>query len=147
MKSWIKSTLQIFTAIAVLTCAPATTAQVTQDVGVEWTANTEPDLGGYQIYWSKTNHLWTHTMAVPKMARPNVTIRLLDEGKWWFMVVATNLAGKVSNASNSASNDDVDGEQARTFPAAPTLSVIARTVTQTSTITTVSNIIVVPYRP
>jgi len=82
-------------ALANLALAPATpkdpkidTSQLTNDTTLTWTANTEPDLKGYEIVWREsTDPFWTHavpvgnvTSATLKLSKDNVQfgVRAVD---------------------------------------------------------------------
>ncbi len=91
-------------ALGALSLAPAapqevkvTTKELTNNTTLQWRANTEPDLAGYQIVWRETTApLWQHAQAVPKGTE--FTMPKLSKDNYLFGVAAVDQDGNVSPA-------------------------------------------------
>ena len=106
-------------------------------VTLGWTANTESDLGGYKVYATQNTNLWTHVKSVGLVT--NTTLLLPAQGTWYFTLTATNTGGLESLPSDTASYTTP------VPPAKPTLlRIISATATRVSTITTATNLILLP---
>lgn len=106
-------------------------------VTLEWNANTESDLGGYKLYATQNTNLWTYVKSVGLVTE--TTLLLPDQGTWYFTLTATNTGGLESLPSNIAIYSTP------VSPAKPTLlRIISATATRVSTITTATNLILLP---
>lgn len=106
-------------------------------VTLSWNANTETDLAGYRLYFSKDPSAWTHVKPVELVTQ--VTVELPSPGTWFFVVTAKNTAGLESLPSNMVEYTTP------TSPLRPGLfRIVSAVATQVSTITTSTNIIIVP---
>ena len=106
-------------------------------VTLEWNANTESDLGGYKVYATQNTNLWTYVKSVGLVTE--TTLLLPDQGTWYFILTATNTGGLESLPSNIAIYSTP------VSPAKPTLlRIISATATRVSTITTATNLILLP---
>ena len=106
-------------------------------VTLEWNANTESDLGGYKLYATQNTNLWTYVKSVGLVTE--TTLLLPDQGTWYFTLTATNTGGLESEQSNIAVYTTP------VSPAKPTLlRIISATATRVSTITTATNLILLP---
>jgi hypothetical protein len=75
-------------------------------VTLYWDANTEPDLAGYKVYWSRTSRIYNNSPVptVAPSASPTFTTPPLANGTWYFAVTAYNTAGLESVFSNEVSS-------------------------------------------
>ena len=106
-------------------------------VTLEWNANTESDLGGYKLYATQNTNLWTYVKSVGLVTE--TTLLLPDQGTWYFTLTAINTGGLESLPSNIAVYTTP------VSPAKPTLlRIISATATRVSTITTATNLILLP---
>ena len=106
-------------------------------VTLGWNANTESDLGGYKLYATQNTNLWTHVKSVGLVTE--TTLLLPDQGTWYFTLTAINTGGLESEQSNIAVYTTP------VSPAKPTLlRIISATATRVSTITTATNLILLP---
>lgn len=129
----------LFVAAAVLLPA-STQAQTnvtsTDTVTLGWNPNTEPDLGGYRVYFSQSTSVWTHAKNVGKVDTTQVQIP--SPGRWFFTLTATNLAGLESLPSNIVEYTMTNG------PAKPsTFRLLSASVVRISSITVASNLVYV----
>ncbi|MBA2502843.1 MAG: M20/M25/M40 family metallo-hydrolase [Pyrinomonadaceae bacterium] len=92
-------------ALASLALAPArpkgvsiVTGQLTNDTEIRWTANTEPDLAGYEIVWRETSApLWTNSRAVGNVT--SFTMRGMSKDNYFFGVRSVDRQGNRSPVS------------------------------------------------
>lgn len=115
--------------------------QVQHTVSLQWQANAEPEATGYRLYLTQNTNAWTHWSSVPASGQATVSkvLPLPSSGRWFFMVTATNLAGLESDPSN------VVTYTALGKPGVPAeLAIAGSTLTQVSTVTTVTNLIFIP---
>ena len=106
-------------------------------VTLAWNANTETDLAGYRLFFSKDPAAWTHVKPLGLVT--TATIELPEPGTWFFVLTAKNTAGLESLPSNMVEY---------TTPTAPLkpglFRIVSAVATQISTVTTSTNIIIVP---
>jgi|GEM_PF-6378011 len=106
-------------------------------VTLGWNANTETDLAGYRLYFSKDPGAWTHVKPLDLVT--TATVELPEPGTWFFVITAKNSAGLESLPSNMVEY---------TTPTAPSqpglFRIVSAVATQVSTVTTSTNIIIVP---
>ena len=99
--------------------APTALTAVAGDgtVTLNWAANTEDDLAGYQVYRSATSGA-TGTLLTtsPQAARTFIDDTAANGTKYFYVVKAVDLVGNVSESSNEASATPAD----TTAPAVPT---------------------------
>ena len=89
-------------ALASLALAPATpknvglvTKRLTNDTDLQWDANTEPDLAGYEIVWRETTSPeWTHSLAIGSVT--TYTVKGMSKDNYFFGVRAVDKAGNGS---------------------------------------------------
>jgi hypothetical protein len=92
-------------ALATLARAPARPKQVgintrrlTNDTDLEWAANTEPDVAGYEVVWRDTTApVWTHARFVGRVTR--YTMPGMSKDNYFFGVRAVDRAGHRSPVS------------------------------------------------
>lgn len=92
-------------ALATLALAPARprdvrilTQRLTNDTDLQWAANTEPDLAGYEIVWRETTEpTWTHARFVGNVTR--YTVDGMSKDNFFFGVRAVDREGNRSPAS------------------------------------------------
>ena len=92
-------------ALATLARAPARpkavvilTRRLTNDTDLQWAANAEPDLAGYEIVWRETSSpVWTHSRAVGRAT--SYTMKGMSKDNYFFGVRAVDREGHRSPAS------------------------------------------------
>ncbi|MDT5158681.1 MAG: hypothetical protein QOH51_3038 [Acidobacteriota bacterium] len=92
-------------ALAALALAPARpadlrllTKRLTNDTDLQWTANKEPDLAGYEIVWRETTEaVWTHSKRVGSVT--SYTVEGLSKDNFFFGVRAFDREGNRSPVS------------------------------------------------
>ncbi len=91
--------------LATLALAPARPADVhiltrrlTNDTDLQWAANREPDLAGYEIVWrDTTSPTWTNSVRVGNVT--NHTVKGMSKDNFFFGVRAVDRAGNRSPVS------------------------------------------------
>ena len=74
-----------------------------EQVSLAWDANTEPDLGGYKLYYGTATQAYSQVINVGKNTQ--VTVDNLSQGvTYFFAVTAYNLQGTESDYSNEINN-------------------------------------------
>jgi hypothetical protein len=74
-----------------------------EQVSLAWDANTEPDLGGYKLYYGTASKAYSQVIDVGKNSQ--VTVSNLNQGvTYFFAVTAYNLQGEESDYSNEINN-------------------------------------------
>lgn len=69
--------------------------ELTDDTTLQWSANTEPDLAGYEIVWRDTTEpLWTHSRFVGDVT--SYTVENITKDNFHFGVRAVDRAGNRS---------------------------------------------------
>ena len=130
-------TKYLITLLATIGFTAAAQSPNIDTVTLGWTANTESDLGGYKLYATQNTNLWTHVKSVGLVT--NTTLLLPAQGTWYFILTATNTGGLESLSSDTVSYTTP------VSPAKPTLlRIISATATRVSTITTATNLILLP---
>jgi len=92
-------------ALATLALAPARpkevgllTRRLTNDTDLQWTANTDEDLAGYEIVWRETvSPVWTHARMVGKVT--SYTVTGMSKDNYFFGVRAVDRQGNRSPVS------------------------------------------------
>jgi hypothetical protein len=92
-------------ALASLALAPAApkgvgilTRRLTNDTDLQWDANTEPDLAGYEIVWRETTSpVWTNSLNVGNVK--SFTMKGMSKDNYFFGVRALDREGNRSPAS------------------------------------------------
>jgi hypothetical protein len=92
-------------ALAMLALAPGMpkearilTRRLTNDTELQWAANTEPDLAGYEIVWrDTTSPVWTHSRSVGRVT--TYTMQGLSKDNYFFGVRAVDREGHRSPVS------------------------------------------------
>ncbi|HEV2802794.1 MAG TPA: M28 family metallopeptidase [Pyrinomonadaceae bacterium] len=92
-------------ALATLARAPARpkgvgllTRRLTNDTDLEWKANTEDDLAGYEVVWRETSSpVWTNSRAVSNVT--NYTVEGMSKDNYFFGVRAVDRQGNRSPVS------------------------------------------------
>lgn len=128
----------IYSIIIWITCLGTIAADATFNaVTLAWQPNAETDLAGYRLYFSKSTNEWTHVKAVDLVTQ--ATVELPSAGIWFFILTAKNQAGLESLPSNVATYTTPTG------PGKPgNLRIASAVATQVSTVTTSTNLILVP---
>jgi hypothetical protein len=106
-------------------------------VTLGWSANAEPDLAGYRLYFSQSTNEWTHVKPVGLVTE--ATVELPTPGEWFFILTAKNQADLESLPSNLVRYVTPTGPSRN-----GTMRILAATATQVSTVTTSTNLILVP---
>jgi hypothetical protein len=74
------------------------TRRLTNDTDLQWTANTEDDLAGYEVVWRETSSpVWTHARAVGNVT--SYTVKGMSKDNYFFGVRAVDRQGNRSPAS------------------------------------------------
>jgi acetylornithine deacetylase/succinyl-diaminopimelate desuccinylase-like protein len=89
-------------ALAALALAPARptdvrilTRRLTNDTDLQWAANSEPDLAGYEIVWRETTSpVWTNSLAVGRVT--SHTVKGMSKDNYFFGVRAVDREGNRS---------------------------------------------------
>jgi hypothetical protein len=92
-------------ALAALALAPAPprnvgiiTKRLTNDTDLQWAANTEPDLAGYEIVWRETvSAIWTNSRMIGNVT--NYTMQGMSKDNYFFGVRAVDKEGNRSPVS------------------------------------------------
>jgi len=92
-------------ALATLALAPARpkevgllTRRLTNDTDLQWTANTDEDLAGYEIVWRETvSPVWTHARMVGNVT--SYTVKGMSKDNYFFGVRAVDRQGNRSPVS------------------------------------------------
>jgi hypothetical protein len=92
-------------ALAALARAPArpksvaiSTRRLSNDTDLQWAANAEPDLAGYEIVWrDTTSPVWTHSLPVGRVT--SHTMKGMSKDNYFFGVRAVDREGHRSPAS------------------------------------------------
>jgi hypothetical protein len=92
-------------ALATLALAPARpkevgllTRRLTSDTDLQWTANTDEDLAGYEIVWRETvSPVWTHARMVGNVT--SYTVKGMSKDNYFFGVRAVDRQGNRSPVS------------------------------------------------
>lgn len=92
-------------ALAALALAPARPADVriltrrlTNDTDLQWAANAEPDLAGYEVVWRETTEAeWTHSLPVGRAT--SHTVKGMSKDNYFFGVRAVDRQGNRSPVS------------------------------------------------
>lgn len=132
----MKKLLTIIITLAATLCSMAADTNF-NSVTLAWNANTETDLAGYRLYFSKSASEWTHVKPIALVTQ--TTVELPEPGTWYFVLTAKNQAGLESLPSEMVTYTTP------TSPLRPGLfRIVSAVATQVSTITTSTNIIIVP---
>jgi hypothetical protein len=71
---------------------------LTNDTDLQWTANTEPDLAGYEIVWRETTSpVWTNSLNVGNVT--SFTMKGMSKDNYFFGVRALDREGNRSPVS------------------------------------------------
>jgi hypothetical protein len=92
-------------ALAALALAPARprdvrllTRRLTNDTDLQWEANAEPDLAGYEVVWRETTDAeWTHSLPVGRVT--SYTVKGMSKDNYFFGVRAVDREGHRSPVS------------------------------------------------
>lgn len=140
MKTIIQSILRVGVALLIVAVEPKARGQVSNridTVGLAWMANTESDLGGYKLYFTKSTNEWTHVQLLGLVT--NTMVTLPSEGTWFFALTATNRAGLESFPTKAVEYTTPSGPNKPSM-----LSLVSASVIQISSITTTTNLIYLP---
>ncbi len=95
----ISGKIRLFTVLFVF-IAVSILSYGAQSVSLAWDPNTEPDLGGYRLYYGITNELATNVTSISATST-NTTVQGLFQGQtYFFYLTATNTSGLESDPSN-----------------------------------------------
>ncbi|MTD16945.1 choice-of-anchor D domain-containing protein [Nakamurella sp. YIM 132087] len=120
--------------------APAAPTGLTATAGdakvtLQWTANTEDDLAGYTVYRSATpGAAGVEIGTAASTSASYVDATALNTNTYYYVIVARDLAGNVSQQSNEASATPAD-----TTPPAVTTGLVATAGIQSVTLTWAAN--------
>ena len=97
--------LLLLTALVCATPAPARpsgvlilTRRLTNDTDLQWAANKEPDLAGYEVVWRDTTEaVWTHSIRVGNVT--GYTVKDMSKDNYFFGVRALDRDGNLSPVS------------------------------------------------
>ena len=96
--------MMMFGFVSVSMAAEFGVGLLVTDVNFEWTANTEDDLGGYNIYRSETSGVYDSTKQVGTVGPAEV--QFVDvgvgDGVWYWVATAFDTAGNESGYSVEA---------------------------------------------
>ena len=81
-------------------CSVPGYAQLPLRVGVQWRANTEPDLAGYHIYYGPTNRVYTNRVTVGKLATTAWIESLVPGARYHLAITAFVIDGTESLPSS-----------------------------------------------
>jgi hypothetical protein len=89
-------------SLALAPAAPKTfglvTRRLTNDTDLQWAANNEPDLAGYEIVWrDTTSPVWTNSLWVGKVT--SYTLKGMSKDNFFFGVRAVDKDGNRSPVS------------------------------------------------
>lgn len=137
----MKNKIAHITALVFICCAAIASTGAEDanfnSVTLAWDANQETDISGYKIFFSKDQSAWTHVKNLDRVT--TATVVLPEPGTWFFVIVAKNTEGLESLPSNVVEY---------TTPTAPEkpgrFRIVSAVATQVSTVTTSTNIIIVP---
>ena len=105
-------------------------------VTLGWDANSETDLVGYRVYFSKNASEWTHAKDVGLVTQ--ATVSLPSSVTWFFIVTA-------KNAELESLPSEVVSYTTPSRPGAPgAFRIVSAAAIQVSTVTTSTNLILVP---
>lgn len=137
MKTLFAISILAFALLFPVASQAQTNVTASDTVTLAWTPNTEADLGGYRLYFSNDTNAWTHVKTVGKV--DTTQVQLPSQGKWFFTLTATNLAGLESLPSNIVDYTTPNG------PAKPsTLRIVSASAVRASTVTTITNLTFIP---
>lgn len=111
-------------------------------VVLEWDPVLDANVTGYRLYWVKGSNEtgpFTHYMQVTGSTRARVLLR--EEGVFTFICTAVTADGIESLPSNAV----VYATKER--PPSPGLRIVSATATRSSTVTTTTNVVLVPEAP
>lgn len=110
-------------------------------VVLAWDAVEDPNVTGYRLYWVKGSAPgpFTHYMQVAERTTARVVLR--EEGTFTFVCTAVTADGIESLPSNAV----VYATKER--PPSPGLRIVSATATRSATVTTTTNVVLVPESP
>lgn len=108
-------------------------------VTMAWAPSPTSGIKEYRLYFGKDTNVWSHmTSAGLNM---QATVELPSIGRWYFIATATDTNGLQSLPSNIVVYDVSDA------PSPPDgMQLLSSIITRSSTITTTTNLIVVPQK-
>lgn len=68
---------------------------------VEWDANTELDIAGYEVYITNIQNVWGNPLVVTPSLITICTITDVLDGTYWVAVTAYDFAGNISDKSDA----------------------------------------------
>lgn len=94
----------MFKSLVTLVLVLVSTVVFAGQVSLMWDANTQPELSGYKMYWSKTSGPpYEYNKEVNK-SETSTDIPFLENGvEWFFAVTAFSSSGSESDYSNEVS--------------------------------------------
>ena len=85
-------------ALTIISCS---TRVLAADVTLSWSSNTEPDLGGYKVYYGAASHTYGNPVVIG--LQTSYTVTGLSNGTYYFSVTAYDTSGNESGFSNEVS--------------------------------------------
>ena len=68
---------------------------------IEWDANTELDIAGYEVYVSNIQYVWGNPLVVIPSLITICTVTSVLDGTYWVAVTAYDYAGNISDKSDA----------------------------------------------
>jgi len=132
----MKAILAILLCVAAVSFSALAQSTNVDTVTFEWNASAVP-VSKYRLYFSRSTNEWTHVKDAGQQTR--ATVELVDFGRWYFTVTATD-----SNGLQSVPSDVVSYEVGSGPDPVSGLRVLSAVVTRVSTVVTSTNLVTVP---
>ena len=93
-------------ATSLLLCSSA----LAGSIDLAWNANSEPDLGGYVVYYGTSSNVYTKALDTGNNTSVRIT-GLAEDSEYFFALTAYNVHGIESNLSAEVSGYAVPGDE------------------------------------